>query len=82
MIIETDTYLRVIGGLRRGETARNYWNCRPFLAFKTLDGLNCPLNNFGVLDQVVIVGQRVKRFAVQQFFARRRHLEDSVRLIG
>ena len=37
MIIKADTYLCIIKGLCWSETARNYANCRPFLAFQTLD---------------------------------------------
>ena len=37
MIIKADTYLCSIKGLCRSETASNYANCRPFLAFQTLD---------------------------------------------
>ena len=37
MIFKADTYLCIIKGLCRSKTARNYVNCRPFLAFQTLD---------------------------------------------
>jgi hypothetical protein len=37
MIVKADTDLCIIRGLCRSETARNYSNCRPFLAFQTSD---------------------------------------------
>ena len=50
MIMKADTDLCIVKGLCWSETARNYANCRPFLAFQTLDCVNCSLKDFGVLN--------------------------------
>ena len=71
MIMKADTDLCIVQRLRRSEAPRNHAIRNPFLALQSTDCIDCTLNDSGVLNQVFIVRQRVKMFAVRQFFARR-----------
>ena len=70
MIMNPDTDLCIVKGMRWSETARNYASGRPFLALKPLDCVNFSLKDPGVLNKVVIVRKRIIVTA-PEFFARR-----------
>ena len=50
MIMKADTDLCIIKGLRRSEAARNHAIRSPFLALQPPDGVDCSLNDSGVLN--------------------------------